>query len=98
MAILLVDCQGTGDTSHSSPHLDTIIFYISLQLANVQVFNLVKQLTSNDVERLKVRDFARKNAHKHLTKIKLEPVIEKDLPVNMICLSCKICLRLFDPI
>ena len=55
VAVLLIDCQGTGDVTHSSPHLDTVIFYISLQLANVQIMNLVKQMTTSDIERIEVR-------------------------------------------
>ena len=55
VAVLLIDCQGTGDVTHSSPHLDTVIFYISLQLANVQIMNLMKQMTTSDIERIEVR-------------------------------------------
>lgn len=54
VAVLLVDCQGTGDTQQSSVQLDTLIFYISLQIASVQLINLASQMTSEDLLKLKV--------------------------------------------
>ena len=52
--MLLVDCQGTGDVRQSSLSLDTLITYISLQISSVQIINLKGQMTSDDLNRLKV--------------------------------------------
>lgn len=54
VAILVIDCQGTGDVTYGSPELDNIILYIGLQLANVLIFNLEKSLVINDMTRLNV--------------------------------------------
>ena len=54
IVIMLVDSQGTGDNRKSDVNLDTLIMYISLQLATVQALNIKSYLTSNDMFSLKV--------------------------------------------
>ncbi|KAF6034849.1 ATL1 [Bugula neritina] len=52
IVIVLVDCQGTGDSLMSTPTLDNLILYLGLQLANVQILNLKSVLQTNDLERI----------------------------------------------
>jgi len=52
--IVLIDCQGTGDSLKSTPTLDNLILYLGLQLANVQILNLKSVLQTNDLERIDV--------------------------------------------
>jgi len=52
--IVLIDCQGTGDSLMSTPTLDNLILYLGLQLANVQILNLKGVLQTNDLERIDV--------------------------------------------
>ena len=51
---MLVDSQGTGANRKSDTNLDTLIMYISLQLATVRALNIKSYLTSNDMLNLKV--------------------------------------------
>ena len=52
--MFLVDCQGTGDTKQNNAQLDTLIFYISLQMSCVQLVNLPRLMTSQDLTSLQV--------------------------------------------
>ncbi|KAF6033813.1 hypothetical protein EB796_007879 [Bugula neritina] len=52
IVIVLIDCQGTGDSLKSTPTLDNLILYLGLQLANVQILNLKSVLQTNDLERI----------------------------------------------
>ncbi|KAF6034850.1 ATL3 [Bugula neritina] len=52
IVIVLIDCQGTGDSLMSTPTLDNLILYLGLQLANVQILNLKSVLQTNDLERI----------------------------------------------
>ena len=54
IAVLVVDCQGTGDTENADVQLDTLIFYIGLQLASFQIINVTNRLKSDDITRLNV--------------------------------------------
>ena len=53
VAVLLVDTQGTGDNTRSVA-LDTLIMYMSLQLSSVQMLNMWKHLSSNEIGSLQV--------------------------------------------
>lgn len=52
--MLLIDCQGTGDTNQAGRHLDAVIYYIGLQLSNFQIVNLMRQIDTEDLDRLDV--------------------------------------------
>ncbi|KAF6028112.1 ATL1 [Bugula neritina] len=52
IVIVLIDCQGTGDSLMSTPTLDNLILYLGLQLTNVQILNLKSVLQTNDLERI----------------------------------------------
>lgn len=54
MAVLLIDCQGTGDVKYGSSSLDNITSFISLQLSDVLVINLMRQFDIGALTRLKV--------------------------------------------
>ena len=53
--MVLVDCQGTGDTEKSCPEVDTLISYISAGLSSVQIINFQRVITSDDYLKLKVQ-------------------------------------------
>ena len=54
VGVLVVDCQGTGDTANTDTQLDTLIFYIGLQISSFQIINVLNRLKSDDITRLDV--------------------------------------------
>lgn len=56
MAVLLMDCQGIHDSAQSTVEMDTLINFISLQLASVQIINLKSCMRADDITMMKVTD------------------------------------------
>ena len=54
VAVYLIDCQGTGDTKQNNSQLDTLIFYISLQISSAQLVNLRGLMEARDITSLQV--------------------------------------------
>ena len=54
VGVLLMDCQGTVDTTHADTALDNLIHYIGLQAATVQMVNVQNRLNTRDITGIQV--------------------------------------------
>ena len=55
IAVLLIDCQGTGDNLQSDTKFDTQIMFLSVEMSTYQILNATKNVTSTDLLGLKVK-------------------------------------------
>ena len=55
IAVVLMDCQGTGDTVNGDTNLDNLIHYIGLQAATVQIVNIQNRLQNSHVNDIQVQ-------------------------------------------
>ena len=51
---MLMDCQGIHDSDQSTVELDTLINFISLQIANIHIINLRSNMRADDVTMMQV--------------------------------------------